>query len=84
MIATAEGPVTFLLTIVIAIPDGLSTLIVTTVSWLMSQRMNLNHTDTVSSANTVRPRDTRPQAARTLTMHVFEHGPKNFEMHKFI
>ena len=50
MIATAEGPVTFLLTIVIAIPYGLGTLIVPTVSWLMSQRMNLNHTDTVSSA----------------------------------
>ena len=33
---------------------------------------------------TVRPRDTRPQAARTLTMHVFELGPKKFEMHKFL
>jgi hypothetical protein len=32
---------------------------------------------------TVRPRDTRPQAARTLTMHDFELGPKNFEMHVF-
>ena len=50
MIATAEGPVTFMLTIVIAISDGLGTLIVPTVSWLMSQRMNLNYTDTVSSA----------------------------------
>ena len=50
MIATAEGPVTFLLTIVIAILDGLVTLIVTTVSWLLSQRMNLNQTDTISSA----------------------------------
>ena len=34
--------------------------------------------------NTVRPQDTRPQAARTLTMHVFEYGPKKFEMHKFM
>ena len=33
--------------------------------------------------HTVRPRDTRPQAARTLTMHVFELGPKKFEMHVF-
>ena len=33
--------------------------------------------------STVRPRDTRPQAARTLTMHVFELGPKNFEIHVF-
>ena len=33
--------------------------------------------------NTVRPRDTRPQDARTLTMHVFEKGPKTFEMHVF-
>ena len=32
---------------------------------------------------TVRPRDTRPQAARTLTMHVFELGPTNFEIHVF-
>ena len=33
--------------------------------------------------DTVRPRDTRPQTARTLTMHVFELGPKKFEMHVF-
>ena len=32
---------------------------------------------------TVRPRDTRPQAARTSTMHDFELGPKIFEMHVF-
>ena len=32
---------------------------------------------------TVRPRDTRPQAARTSQMHVFELGPKIFEMHVF-
>ena len=32
---------------------------------------------------TVRPRDTRPQAARTLQVHVFELGPKIFEMHVF-
>ena len=32
---------------------------------------------------TVRPRDTRPQAARTSTMHDFELGPKFFEMHVF-
>ena len=49
MIAMAEGPVTIMV-IVIAIPDGLGTLIAPTVSWLMSLRMNLNHTDTVSSA----------------------------------
>ena len=33
---------------------------------------------------TVRPRDTRPQAAQTLIMQVFEWGPKKFEMHEFI
>ena len=27
---------------------------------------------------TVRPQDTRPQAARTLTMHIFEQGQNNF------
>ena len=27
------------------------------------------------------PRDTRPQAAQTLTMHVFELVPKKIEMH---
>ena len=32
---------------------------------------------------TVRPRDTRPQAARTSQVHVFELGPKIFEMHVF-
>ena len=32
---------------------------------------------------TVRPRDTRPQDARTLTMHVFEQDPKTLEMHVF-
>ena len=32
---------------------------------------------------TVRPRDTRPQAARISTMHDFELGPKFFEMHVF-
>ena len=29
--------------------------------------------------HTVRPRDKQPQAARTLTMHVFEKGPKNLK-----
>ena len=32
---------------------------------------------------TVRPRDTRPQAVRTSQVHVFELGPKLFEMHVF-
>ena len=31
-------------------------------------------------SGTLRPRDTQPQAARTLTMHVFELSPKIFEM----
>ena len=31
----------------------------------------------------VRPRDTRPQAARTSQVHVFELGPKIFEMKEF-
>jgi hypothetical protein len=33
---------------------------------------------------TVRPRDTRPQAARTLQVHVFELGPKKFDQNKFM
>ena len=33
--------------------------------------------------NTVRPRDTRPQAARTSTVHDFELGPKKLEKHVF-
>ena len=41
MIAITEGPVTLMLTIVIAIPDGPSTLIVPTVSWSMSQRISI-------------------------------------------
>ena len=36
------------------------------------------------NANTVRPRDTRPQAARTLQVHVFELGPKKFELNEFM
>ena len=35
------------------------------------------------NGNTVRPRDTRPQAALTSTIHYFELGPKFFEMHYF-
>ena len=34
--------------------------------------------------NTVRPQDTRPQAARTLQVHVFELGPKKFELNEFM
>ena len=33
---------------------------------------------------TVRPRDTRPRAARTSQKHVFELGPKKFEMNEFM
>ena len=33
--------------------------------------------------STVRPRDTRPQAARTSQVHVFKLGPKISEMHVF-
>ena len=33
---------------------------------------------------TVRPRDTRPRAARTSQVHVFELGPKKFEMNEFM
>ena len=33
---------------------------------------------------TVRPRDTRPQAARTLQVHVFELVPKIFELNVFM
>ena len=33
--------------------------------------------------STVRPRDTRPQAARNSQVHVFELGPKIFEVHVF-
>ena len=34
--------------------------------------------------NTVRPRDTRPRAARTSQVHVFELGPKKLEMNEFM
>ena len=34
--------------------------------------------------DTVRPLETRPQAALTLQVHVFESGPKEFEMNKFM
>ena len=33
---------------------------------------------------TVRPRDTLPQAARTLQVHVFKLGPKKFELNEFM
>ena len=33
---------------------------------------------------TVRPWDTRPQDARTLQVHVFELGPKKFELNEFM
>ena len=33
---------------------------------------------------TVRPRDTRPQAARTLQVHEFELGPKKLELNEFM
>ena len=33
---------------------------------------------------TVRPRDTRPRATRTSQVHVFELGPKKFEMNEFM
>ena len=33
---------------------------------------------------TLRPRDTRPQAAQTLQVHVFEWGPKKFELNEFM
>ena len=33
---------------------------------------------------TAKPRDTRPQAARTSQVHVFELGPKKFEMNEFM
>ena len=36
------------------------------------------------TGNTVRPRDTRAQAALTLQVQVFELGPKNFELNEFM
>ena len=38
---------------------------------------------TPENSYTVRPRDTRPQAARTLTVHNFELGSKILEKHVF-
>ena len=35
------------------------------------------------SHTTGSPRDTRPQAAQTLQVHVFELGPKKSELNKF-
>ena len=34
--------------------------------------------------NTVMPQDARPQAAQTLQVHIFELGPKKFEMNEFM
>ena len=34
--------------------------------------------------NTVMPQDARPQAAQTLQVHIFELGPKIFEMNQFM
>ena len=34
--------------------------------------------------STVRPRDIRPQSARTSQVHVFELVPKKFEMNEFM
>ena len=38
----------------------------------------------MSILGTVMPLDTRPQLARTLTMHVFDEDPKKFEMNEFM
>ena len=35
-------------------------------------------------SSTVSPRDTQPQAARTSQVHVFELGPKKFEINEFM
>ena len=37
-----------------------------------------------SIVGTGRSQDTRLQAAQTLTMHVFEQGPKKFKIHEFM
>ena len=42
----------------------------------------MNFTSVIFS--TVRPQDTRHQAARTSQMQVFELGPKKFEMNEFM
>ena len=47
-------------------------------------RPPLNKRLVCKRANAVRPRDTRPQAARTSQVHVFELGPKEFEMNEFM
>ena len=39
---------------------------------------------TLHKLSTVRPRDTRPQAARTSQVHVFELGPIIFELNGFM
>jgi hypothetical protein len=41
-------------------------------------------TQLVQISDTVRPRDTRPQAARTLHFHVFELGPKKNETNEYM
>ena len=55
-------------------------LLIYVVIYLYSQP---NTVELTHKTDTVRPQDTRPQAARTLTMHDFELGPKKFEMHVF-
>ena len=50
----------------------------------MFNQATLNDEGVLQKQATVRPRDTQPQATRTLTMHAFEEGPKKFEMHEFM
>ena len=46
--------------------------------------VELNALSLTEYRHTVRPRDTRPQAVRTLQVHVFELGPNEFEMNEFM
>ena len=43
-----------------------------------------SYSEEILHVHTVRPRDTRSQAAQTLQVHVFELGPKKFEMNEFM
>ena len=49
--------------------------------WMLEEGIDLK---TILKVSTVRPRDTRPQAARTSQVQVFELGPKIFEMNEFM
>ena len=57
---------------------------VSSVSLITMTALSKKYFRQVSILGTVMPLDTRPQLARTLTMHVFDEDTKKFEMNEFM